>query len=544
MNILRRTADQPITEVVGKHDPVHAAEWEVIAQEGREATELEHSQTILEALRSQWKGVLWACFLSLSIAMYGYDNSLIANFYGYPAFQKAYGVKSGTGYQIPARWQTGLSQGSICGIIVGAATSGFFSSRFGYRKVMLACLVLMAGFVAIPFTAHSLTTLLIGEVFCGILWGSFATIGPSYSSECLPIALRGFLTSGVNVMQIIGQLISIGVLDGLVNLDTQWSYRIPFAVQWVWPIPLFIGCLLAPESPWYLVRKGRMEEAERSIQRLTSKSYTKTKESLAMIIHTVNYEDEVRTGTSYWDCFRGSSLRRTEICCLAFTGQVFNGINMMNPGTYFWEQAGLSASNSYKVSVAATAIGLLATFGGSILIAYFGRRRLYLSGMVTTTVINLLIGILASVRKSSGTQWAQVALTIIWIAVYDVSVGPAAYATSSEVSAVSLRVQSIALAKVAHQLYDIVAAVLEPYMINPTAWDWAGKTAYFWAGTAVLVTLWAYFRYPETYKRSYEELDILFARGVSARKFQSYEVDAYETDAQAMEMMKNRTSGE
>jgi SP family general alpha glucoside:H+ symporter-like MFS transporter len=536
MNFLRGTGDKPTSEVIAK---AHTQEWDVVVQEGHRATEFEHSQTILEALRTQWKGVAWACVLSLSIAMYGYDNSLIANYYAYPAFQKAFGVPHGTGYQIPAKWQTGLSQGSICGIIIGAMSNGFFSSRFGYRKVMLVCLVLMTCFVAITFTAKSLVVLLVGEILSGIIWGMFATVGPAYSSECLPISLRGFLTSGVNIMQIIGQLISIGVLDGLVNRDSQWSYRIPFAVQWAWPVPLFIGCYFAPESPWFLVRQGRMEEAERSIQRLTSKNYAKTKESLAMIVHTVNYEIEVRTGTTYWDCFRGSSLRRTEICCLAFTGQVFNGFFMMNPGTYFWEQAGLSASSSYKVSVAATAIGLLATFVGSILIANLGRRSLYLSGMVICTGIDLIIGILASVKNSSSTKWAQVAFTIIWIAVYDVSVGPAAYATSSEVSAVSLRVQSIALAKIAHQLYDIIAAVLEPYMINPTAWDWAGKTAYFWAGTSFLVTIWAYFRYPETYERSYEELDILFESLVPARKFQNYEVDAYETRAQATELVEN-----
>jgi len=67
-------------------------------------------------------------------------------------------------------------------------------------------------------------------------------------------------------------------------------------------------------------------------------------------------------------------------------------------------------------------------------------------------------------------------------------------------------------------------------MINPTSWDWKGKTAFFWAGTAAATTVWAYFRYPETHRRSYEELDILFVRRVSARKFQNYKVDAYAED--------------
>lgn len=226
INAIHGTDDHRVADVIEKQDETISSDWKVIAAGGKEATDLEHSQSILEAVRLQWKGLAWACFISLSIAMYGYDNALIANFYGYPAFQKAYGIKSENhGYQIPAKWQTGLSQGSICGIIIGSATNGFFSSRYGYKKVMLVALVLMSAFVAIPFASQNLPTLLVGELLSGIVWGTFATIGPAYSSECLPISLRGFLTSGVNIMQIIGQLISIGVLYGLVNVTSQWSYR-------------------------------------------------------------------------------------------------------------------------------------------------------------------------------------------------------------------------------------------------------------------------------------------------------------------------------
>ena len=219
------TSDKPVAEVIG-NDNSTTGDWDVIARGGKEATDLEHSQSILDAVRLQWKGLAWACFLSLSIAMYGYDNALIGNFFGYPSFQKAYGHPTkDSGYQISAAWQTGLSQGSICGIIIGSLSNGFFSSRYGYKRVMLVSLVFMSGFVAIPFASKNLPTFLVGELLCGIVWGTFATIGPSYSSECLPISLRGFLTSGVNIMQIIGQLISIGVLYGLVDLQTQWSYR-------------------------------------------------------------------------------------------------------------------------------------------------------------------------------------------------------------------------------------------------------------------------------------------------------------------------------
>lgn len=56
-------------------------------------------------------------------------------------------------------------------------------------------------------------------------------------------------------------------------------------------------------------------------------------------------------------------------------------------------------------------------------------------------------------------------------------------------------------------------------MINPTQWNLAGKTAFFWGTASLLTVIWAYFRLPETRGRTYEELDILFERKVSARRF-------------------------
>lgn len=53
-----------------------------------------------------------------------------------------------------------------------------------------------------------------------------------------------------------GQFVAAGVNRGCVTREDQWAYRIPFAVQWVWPVPIIIGVALAPESPWWHVRKG------------------------------------------------------------------------------------------------------------------------------------------------------------------------------------------------------------------------------------------------------------------------------------------------
>ena len=71
-------------------------------------------------------------------------------------------------------------------------------------------------------------------------------------------------------------------------------------------------------------------------------------------------------------------------------------------------------------------------------------------------------------------------------------------------------------------------------MINPTEGNWKGKAGFFWAGTASLTALWAYLRLPELKGRSYEEADLMFHRGVSARKFGSYQIDAYEETPEAL----------
>ena len=69
---------------------------------------------------------------------------------------------------------------------------------------------------------------------------------------------------------VIGGLLSTGILTGLMQNTTQWGYRIPFALQWIWPIPIILATFLAPESPWWLVRQGRIDEAKAAIRQITT----------------------------------------------------------------------------------------------------------------------------------------------------------------------------------------------------------------------------------------------------------------------------------
>lgn len=151
---------------------------------------------------------------------------------------------------------------------------------------------------------------------------------------------------------IIGQLIASGILKGLSNHTSEWAYRIPFGIQWVWPIFLVPLVYLAPESPWYLVRMGRLEDAEKSLRRLQSPGVNiDPKDTLAVIIHTNEFEIVSDIGTSYWDCIKGQELRRTEIACMTFAGQVFVGINFAYSSTYFFQSIGVGTSTTYSLGL-------------------------------------------------------------------------------------------------------------------------------------------------------------------------------------------------
>jgi SP family general alpha glucoside:H+ symporter-like MFS transporter len=129
-----------------------------------------------------------------------------------------------------------------------------------------------------------------------------------------------------------GQFIAAGVNRGCVTRTDQWAYRIPFAIQWIWPIPIMIGTLLAPESPWWHVRRGDKAGARAALLRLTSPEKDPNfnpDDTIAMIEHTNELEKRMSEGTRWQDLFKGVDKRRTEIVCGIWIAQTICGQNLM-----------------------------------------------------------------------------------------------------------------------------------------------------------------------------------------------------------------------
>ncbi|OXH30015.1 MFS transporter, SP family, general alpha glucoside:H+ symporter, partial [Cryptococcus neoformans] len=194
-------------------------DYDDVVQSARQGMESEKALSLRESLRRYPRAVAWSVLLSTSLVMEGFDTVLINNFYALPQFVQKYGVEFEGGWTITAAWQAGLTNGVNVGEIIGLCINGWASERFGYKKTMIAALIMMICAIFIPFFAQNIQTLLAGEILQGIPWGIFQTLTTAYAAEVSPVALRPYLTAYVNLCWVMGQIIASGVLRSVLSME-------------------------------------------------------------------------------------------------------------------------------------------------------------------------------------------------------------------------------------------------------------------------------------------------------------------------------------
>lgn len=419
----------------------------------------------------------------------------------------------------------------MAGQIIGLYINGWIADKFGYKKTMIGAQIAMIALIFMPFFAQNIQTILASNILLGIPWGIFQTLTITYASDIAPVILRPFFTTYVNMCWVIGQFIAAGVFRGFLPMKGEWSFRIPFALQWVWPPFIILGTLFAPESPWWFVRKGRLEDAKRSILALTTRDsgvQFNADEHLGLMKHTNEREAANETGTNYWHCFMGTDLRRTEISSITLTAQAWCGTALMGYSVQFYERAGLSTENSFNFNLGQSGMGIMGVLVSWVLMSHFGRRRIYLTGMTVLLVLLLVVGGLGFAEPGAeGPAWAIGSLLLVYTFTYNCTIGPLCYAIVAEIPSTRLKIKTVVLARNFSNIAGFLNNSLMPRMIGVNSWNWGARSGLFWAGFCFAILVWAYFRLPEPRGRTYSELDILFEHKVSAKKFAKTKVNEF-----------------
>lgn len=490
----------------------------------KEATRREHALTFMQAVRLYPKSIGWSLLISTAIIMEAFQLLLIEQFLAYPAFREKFGSELPDGtYQLSALWQTALVNGACVGTIFGLWINGWISDHFGYKKTILGALTSITLFIFIPFFATNVGLILLGQVLMGVPWGVFQTVAVSYAAEVSPTRLRAYLTTYINMCWLIGQIIASGILQGfVVRMEGEWAYRLPIAFEWAWPIPLILGILFAPESPWWLVRKHRIQDAKISLRRLTSNRFEPERDvdmNVALILVTTKLEKENGTGTTYRDCFIGVNLRRTVISCAVSSMQTLSGAGLGAYSTYFYERAGLSTDHAFTMTVGQYGLGILGVFCTWSLLSRFGRRTMFLSGLSMMASCLLLIGLLGLIPPKPAASWTIGSLFVVYQFILNTTVASVCFSLVAEIPSTRLRTKTVVLARIAYSILSIFSNVITPFMLNPMAWNWGAKAGFFWGGLCLLSAIYTYFHVPEPKGRTFGEMDVLFHRKISARKF-------------------------
>ncbi|GKU02848.1 unnamed protein product [Fusarium langsethiae] len=485
----------------------------------------EKEATFFTCCRQYPKAVGWSLLLFLTVVMEAYDKSLVTGLFAFPAFREKYGKPTGSlddqTYEISPSWQMGLQNAAIVCEIIGLLAHGYITDLIGYRKMMLLSLFWMCIAVFPAFFADSVGVLLTSQALSGLSWGVIEILAATYAAEVVPNALRPFVLSSINMCWLVGQVIGTGILRSLVYETSQWSYRLPFALQWAWAIPLLFGVWFAPDSPWWLIRHERTEDAKRALTRLCNKNHTDIEDTISLMKHTNKMEKHYNYGgANYKDLFKGVNRRRTEIACIAWCSQALSGWSLTSYAPYFFEQAGFNASISFNLSTACYGVGIAGGIISWILLPFVGRRKLYLYGLIAPICLLTAGGIVwAVLSNQTGANWTLAGLIIAMTFVYDMTIGPVCYIVVAEIPSTRLRVKTVALARVTYNLCLIFNNIIMPKMLNPSAWDIGGASCFLYAGTSFFCLMWCYFRLPETRNLTFLELDILFERKAPTPKF-------------------------
>ncbi|KAJ1324624.1 MFS transporter SP family general alpha glucoside:H+ symporter [Microdochium nivale] len=474
------------------------------------------------SVRTFWKAILFCMILNWAALNDGFQQQVPGNVIPLPAFVNTMAdiVDKNGNPAVSARtvslWQGLAEMTKTLGMFAG----GWVADRIGRKYAMVASIVVLLGGSSAEIAAHSWQTWLVGAMIIRLGVGLAQAILVIYISELAPHQIRGFMIGAYQLSLAMGQLIcALAAQAVLTTRPTEWRPLI--ATEFLFSGILAIIIWFVPESHLYYARKGQHDKAKKSMVSLYGYAPGYDVEyEYRVIQHGIAAEQELSgNSSSFLEIFKGLNRKRTLAGCLGICSQWAAGAPIVfSYSTYFFAVAGLQ--DPFLVTIVTFVLLLVSIFGALIACEHVGRRPLLIGGCALMLVFNVC---LATTGFFSGAPSEKAALgfLLLWVICYGCSAGPIGFVAAGETSTPRLRAQTTSFNLGCYGLGFVVFQWTISFMISPDAANLGVKAVYVWAGLLLPFTVLLYMYYPETFGRTYWELDELYERKIPAWKFKS-----------------------
>jgi sugar porter (SP) family MFS transporter len=334
--------------------------------------------------------------------------------------------------------QTEIAASSLLlGCVVGASLAAFTSDRLGRKKVLVGAAAMFTVSSIGAALPRNLVEFVIARLVGGVAIGMASTLSPLYIAEISPAARRGLLVSLNQLAIVTGILLSYSVnylLTGAGSSNWRWM----FASATIPSIGFLVTLLFIPESPRWLVQKGRVSEAQDFLSRIAG-SQGATAE-----IQSIKAAISEESGDLLDPAFRKPLIVAILIALFSqFTG--INTIIYYGSIVFLEHVPHQTASTALWANVMIGTINFVATIVGMSLIDRAGRKPLLMSAFAGMAIS--LLGVSAAIRFQTSAIVVLV-FVLTYVACFAIGVGTGTWVMMAEICPTRVRGRAMALATV------------------------------------------------------------------------------------------------
>ena len=434
------------------------------------------------------------CFVSaMGGLLFGYDWVVIG---GAKIFYEQYfGIVGNPAMQ-------GLAMSiALAGCLIGALTAGMLADRLGRKSLLLVSAFIFATTAYGTGAFDTFTPFLVIRFLGGIAIGIASGLSPMYIAEVAPASVRGKLVS-LNQLTIVVGILGAQIVNWLlVSDDTAWN--IERAWRWMFWAAAFPACaflllaLFIPESPRWLAMKGRTEKAFATLTQIGGKEYAAGE---MRAFEQAEAEKQSQGGLKL--LFSKPYRLVLTIGIIIAVFQQWCGTNVIfNYAQEIFQSAGYDVDNTFINIVVTGIANLIFTFVAIYTVDRLGRRALMLIGAGGLAGIYAILG-LCYYMEMSGVL--MVALVVLAIACYAMSLGPVTWVLLSEIFPNRVRAVAVATGTFALWVASCTLTYTFPFL-NASL----GTSGTFWIYACICLAGFLFFlkKLPETKGKSLEGLE-------------------------------------